>query len=204
MGGIGDWLFGSEDKLQKVDSGTKEQMQFGGKDLIGLLQKMMQQGGGLNQANQYDQSLLGQGPEALNQFSQPYLQQFQEQILPMIAERFAGGGALSSSGFGQAVGGAGAGLQAKLAELFSQLQGQAAGRQQGQFQGLSSLGLGYQPFQYQQKQGSAGAIGPLLGGIGTAIGGPIGGALGGGIASLFKRRRRRWRSSWNEFNQWHE
>lgn len=187
MPSFSDFLFGSPDKMKKMDTGTKEQMQFGGKDLISMLQQMMQGGGGLNLANQYDQSLLGQGPEAFNQFSAPYLQQFQEQMLPQIAERFAGGGALSSSGFGQAVGGAATGLQAQLAQLFSQLQGQAAQRQQGEFQGLSQLGLNYSPFAYQQQQGSGGFLAPLLGGIGTAIGGPMGGAIGSGIGSLFKQ-----------------
>lgn len=181
-----DFLFGSGDTFTKLDNGTKSQMKFGGTDLIKMLQQMMQPGGGLNAANQYDQSLLGQGQEAFNQFSSPYLQQFEQKILPQIAERFAGMGALSSSGFGQALGGATSDLQSNLAQLFSQLQGQAAERQQGQFQNLSQIGLGYQPFSYQQQEGSAGMLAPLLGGIGTAIGGPLGGALGGGIASLFK------------------
>lgn len=155
-------MFGSSPKLKKKPTGTPEQMQFGGQDIIGLLQQMMQGGGGLNQANQYDQSLLGGGQEAYNQFSSPYLQQFQEQIVPQIAERFAGAGALSSSGFGQALGGAGAGLQSQLAQLFSQLQGQAAGRQQNQFANLSGLGLNYQPFAYHEKPGSTGFLLPFL------------------------------------------
>src|ERR1700685_2718530 len=108
--GISDFLFGSAPKTEQLATGTQAQTQFGGNDLISFLQKMLSPGGGLNSANQYDQNLLGQGPEALQNFSSPYLQQFQEQILPMLAERFAGGGALSSSGFGQALGGAGAGL----------------------------------------------------------------------------------------------
>jgi hypothetical protein len=162
MPGLGDWLFGSSNKIRKKATGTAAQQQFGGQDLIGLLQNMMGQGGGFNQANQYDQGLLGQGPEAFQNFSEPYLQQFQEQVLPMIAERFAGGGALSSSGFGQALGGAGAGLQSQLAQLFSSLQGQAAGRQQGQFQNLSQIGLGYSPFAYHEKQGSQGFLAPFL------------------------------------------
>lgn len=161
-----EWLFGSAPKLQKKATGTAQQQQFGGQDLIGLLQQLMEPGGGFQQANQYDQSLLGQGQggsqEAFNQFSSPYLQQFQEQVLPMIAEKFAGGGALSSSGFGQALGGAGAGLQSNLAQLFSQLQGQAAGRQQNQFQNLSQVGLGYEPFAYHEKQGSTGFAAPFL------------------------------------------
>lgn len=187
MPSFSDWLFGSPDKLKKIDTGTKAQQQFGGTDLIRMLQQSMGQGGGLQQANQYDQSLLQGGQEALNQFSEPYLQQFQEQIAPRIAEQFAGGGALSSSGFGQALGGAASGLQSQLAELFSSLQAGAAGRQQNQFGNLSQLGLGYQPFAYQQKQGSAGMLGPLATGLGTALAEPLGGLAAGGISSLFNK-----------------
>lgn len=180
MPSIMDWIFGSAPQLKKKPTGTPQQQQFGGQDLISMLQQMMQQGGGLQQANQYDQSLLGQGPEAFEKFSQPYLQQFNEQMLPQIAERFAGMGALSSSGFGQALGGAASNLQSQLAQLFSQLQGQAAGRQQGQFQNLSQIGLGYNPFAYHEKQGSVGAAIPILTGLaqGWASSGGGGGSKG--------------------------
>jgi hypothetical protein len=190
MPSFSDWLLGSPDKLKKIDTGTKAQQQFGGTDLISMLQQLMGQGGGQQLANQYDQNLLKGGPGdqgAYDQFSQPYLQQFQEQIAPRIAEQFAGAGALSSSGFGQALGGAGAGLQSQLAELFSSLQQGAAGRQQNQFGNLSQLGLGYQPFAYQQKEGSAGMLGPLATGLGTALAGPLGGLAAGGISSLFNK-----------------
>ncbi len=184
-----DWLFGSEDKLKKVETGTKDQTGLHN-DILGQLKSMLQPGGGFSNANDYFNNLLNPESGSYDEFSQPYLQQFQEQILPMISERFAGRGALSSSGFGQALGGAGAGLQSQLAQLFSQLQGQAAGRQQGQFQNLSQTGLGYSPFAYEKQQGSGGFLGPLATGIGGAFGGPLGaalgGALGGGISSLFK------------------
>jgi hypothetical protein len=186
MPSFSDWLFGSKDKLKKVPTGTPEQQQFGGHDLISMLQQMMNQGGGLNAANQYDQSLLGQGPEAFQNFSEPYLQQFQEQIVPQIAERFAGAGALSSSGFGQALGGAGAGLQSQLAQLFSQLQGQASGRQQNQFANLSQLGLGYSPFAYNKQEGSEGFAGPLLGSFMDAFGKAGGNMAANGFANLIK------------------
>lgn len=165
LGGLLGLLGGNDatdNKITQKPTGTAAQQQFGGQDIIGLLQKMMGQGGGFNAANQYDQSLLGQGPEAFQQFSQPYLQQFKEQILPGIEERYAGMGALSSSGFGQAVGGAQAGLQSQLAQLFTQLQGQASGRQQGQFQGLAQTGLGYEPFAYHEQEGSAGSFMPFM------------------------------------------
>lgn len=188
MPGIGEWIFGSSPSLSKKPTGTDAQQQFGGQDLIGLLQQMLGQGGGLQQANQYDQGLLQGGfgnQGALDQFSAPYLQQFQEQIAPRIAEQFAGAGALSSSGFGQALGGAGAGLQSQLAQLFSQLQGQAAGRQQGQFQGLSQLGLGYQPFAYHEKPGNQGIFGSLLSSLAPSLISGVGDLASGGIKSLF-------------------
>jgi hypothetical protein len=191
MGGFSEWLFGSPDKLQKFDTGTKEQQALHNNILSQAMG--MSQGGGYDLANQYYNNLLGDNQQqAFNQFSQPYMQQFQEQILPQIAERFAGAGALSSSGFGQALGGSASGLQSQLAQLFSHLQGQAASQQYGQYNQLAQTGLNYQPFGYQKMQGSAGFLAPLLGGIGTAMGGPIGTALGqgigGGISNLFKQR----------------
>lgn len=172
---LNEWLFGSAPKIKQMPTGTQQQTQFGGNDLIQLLQQMMGQGGGLQQANQYDQSLLQGGQEGFNQFAQPYNQQFEQKTLPGIAERFAGMGALSSSGFGQALGGAASDFQSQLAQLFTQLQGQAAGRQQNQFGNLSQLGLGYSPFAYHEKQGSQGALLPLLSGaINAYAGGGIG------------------------------
>lgn len=185
-----EWLFGSPDKLKKVATGTKEQQELHN-SILGQAMGMQGAGGGYDLAQNYFNNFLGDNQQqAFDQFSQPYLQQFQEQMLPQIAERFAGMGALSSSGFGQSLGGAASGLQSQLAQLFSLLQSQAAGQQYNQYNQLSQTGLNYQPFAYQQKQGSGGMFAPLLGGIGTAIGGPIGAALGqgigGGISSLFK------------------
>ena len=190
MPGFSEWLFGSPDKLKKIDTGTKQQQGLHN-NILAQAMGMGQQGGGYDLANQYYNNFLGGNQqEAFNQFSAPYLQQFQEQILPRIAERFAGGGALSSSGFGQALGGAASGLQSQLAQLFSQLQGQAAQQQYGQYNQLAQTGLNHQQFAYNKQQGSGGFLAPLLGGIGTAMGGPIGSALGqgigGGISSLFK------------------
>lgn len=187
MPSFSDFLFGSPDTLQKIPTGTKQQE---GLHNNILSQAMGMSQGGYQQAQDYYNSLFGQGNQAYQNFAAPYMNQFEEQMLPQIAERFAGAGALSSSGFGQALGGAGAGLQSQLAQLFAQLQSQAAGAQTQQYNQLAQTGLNYQPFAYQQKQGSGGMLAPLLGGIGTAMGGPIGAALGsgigGGISNLFK------------------
>lgn len=163
--GKGNSLGTFSEELQKVPTGTPEQQKFG-QDLISLLNQSQGQGGGYSNANNYYNQLLGPNQqEAFNQFASPYLQQFQEQVLPNIAERFAGGGALSSSGFGQALGGAGAGLQAQLAQLFSGLQQQAAQQQYGQFNQMANTGLNYQPFAYYQKPGGADAFGGFLQGF---------------------------------------
>ncbi len=184
-----EWLFGSPDKLKKVPTGTPEQQQLHS-NILAQAMNMQGAGGGYDQAQQYYNNLLGPNQQqAYDQFSQPYLQQFQDKMLPQIAERFAGAGALSSSGFGQALGGASSDLQSQLAQLFSQLQGNAAGQQYNQYNQLTNTGLNYQPFAYNKQQGSGGAFAPLMTGLGSALGGPLAGALAGGISSLFKPKQ---------------
>jgi hypothetical protein len=185
-----NFLFGGSDQLKKVPTGTQGQEQLHN-SILSQAMGMSQGGGGYDLANQYYNNLLGGNQQqAFDQFSQPYMQQFQEQTLPQIAERFAGAGALSSSGFGQALGGAASGLQSQLAQLFSQLQSQAAGQQYGQYNQLAQTGLNHQQFAYNHVPGSQGFLGTALGAAGTALGGPIGAALGagigGGISNLFK------------------
>src|SRR5271170_295442 len=140
------------ENLEKVPTKSPQQEKFA----AGLLQQanQMKNGGGYSGANNYYNQFLGPNrEEAYNQFADPYLQQFNEQVIPNIAERFGARGALSSSGFAQALGGAGAGLQSQLAQLFSQLQSQAAGAQYNQFNQLSNQGLSFDPFAYHQQPG---------------------------------------------------
>lgn len=91
--------------------------------------------------SQYHQNILSNSPNATAEFNAPYMQQFQQQVLPGIAERFAGGGtgagALNSSAFNQTLATAGSGLQSTLAQLRQQLMQQSA--QQG-------LGYAQQPY----------------------------------------------------------
>lgn len=183
-----EWLFGSPDKLKKVPTGTPQQQQLHNSILQNAL-RMQQPGGGYDLAQNYYNNLLGGNQQqAFNQFSQPYLQQFEEQTLPQLAERFAGGGALSSSGFGQSLGGAASGLQSQLAQLFSQLQSQAAGQQYNQYNQQTQTGLNYQPFAYNRQQGSGGLLAPFLTGMANPLGGQLGNAITSGISSLFNPR----------------
>lgn len=169
-----EWIFGSSPKLSKKATGTPEQQAFG-QSLIEQLNQMSGPQGGFGLAQNYFNQLLG--PGGYDQFAAPYMQQYQEQVLPSIAERFGGMGALSSSGFAQALGGSASGLQSQLAQLFSQLQQQAAGANYGQYNQMASTGLGYQPFAYHEKQGTTGAAIPILAAVAEGLAGSARGGV---------------------------
>lgn len=151
MPGINEILFGGG--MKKIPTLSGGQSNF----LQQLLQMLMGSGK-LGQANNqgidYLQQLLNPDSEAVNQFTQPYMNQFNQQTIPGIAERFAGmgaqGGGLSSSGFGQALGAAGGNLQAQLAQLKAGLGQQAAGQLMGQYGQQSNQALGTPAFGYSQ------------------------------------------------------
>jgi hypothetical protein len=186
------WLFGRGPKLKQIPTGTEGQQQFG-EELIQNLMNMLQGGGaygqaqqGFGQAQDYLSGLLG--PGAFEQFAQPYNQQFEQQVMPRIAERFAGfgntSGALSSSGFAQALAGGASDFQSKLAQLFTQLQQNAAGQLSqnygttGQlFNQQAQIGLGYEPFAYYQQPGSQGNLATLLAALAKAGAGAAGGGF---------------------------
>ena len=157
LGGVASSLIGGlfggkgkSDKMKKITTQTPQQQYFQSQ-LLNQLQNM--QGGGYGQAMNYYQDLLNPLSQAYQNFEQPYMNQFNEQILPMLEERYAGRGALSSSGFGQAVGGGMSSLLSNLAALKGGMQGQAAGGLMGQYNQLAGLGLGTPQFRYQQKEG---------------------------------------------------
>ena len=133
------------------------------KEQQGLLNQMMQMlspqgqiGQGYQQGLGLQQQYMNPSSEAVNQFTQPYMNEFNQQTVPGLAERFAGmgamGGGLSSSGFGQSLSSAGGNLQAQLAQLKAGLGQQAAQSLMGQYGQMSGMGLGAQPFGYQQPQ----------------------------------------------------
>lgn len=127
------------------------------------------------------QRLMSQlGGSGIEQLQAPYLRQFREQIVPQLAEQFAGFGAgsQSSSAFQQALGQSGAGLAENLASL-------GIGREQNALQSLQNL-LGLQTQGLVKKElpwWQQGLVG-LSGGIGQGIGQSLGGGIGGGASSL--------------------
>lgn len=190
MAGLWESLFGSGSQFKQLptmNQGQQNALQ-GILDQLGMLGG---QGGSYAGAQNYLSQILGGGPEAFAQFEAPYRQQFEQQTLPGIAERFAGanpmGGGLSSSGFGQALGGAGAGLQAQLAGLHGNLRQNATGQALGQFNQLAGLGLGARPFENIRIPGTGGLLGGALSGLGQGFGAGAGIQGGEGLWGLLSR-----------------
>lgn len=159
----------------------------------------------LSELADYYRNIMQPGGEAYQAFSAPMMRQFNEQIMPGIAEQFAGVGGLSSSGFQQAATGAGAGLAERLAALQAGLQMQGAQGLEGLSLNQANLGmlpyemrmrlaqlnqsryataLGASPFGYVQKPESLahGFARSFLGSAGQSLGQSIGmgGFSGGG------------------------
>ena len=132
--------------------------------------------------NKYIQDILSQNPEMMQQFEAPYMRQFKEQIIPQLAERFAGNGSASSSAFNQTMAQAGTSLSERLASLRANLgmtaAGQALSYAQAPYQEQMgneelnlkrrTLGLGTPAFGMANMPGSEGAGTNLMGNIASA------------------------------------
>jgi hypothetical protein len=174
---------GDRAKIKKKEAFSPEQMQFFNQ-LLGSLGGQGGQGEGFLD---YFRNLLGgnEGQGDFENFAAPYRQQFENETIPMLAERFAGagggmGGALSSSGFGQSLSSAGSSFNSQLAQLFASLRQNAA----GQMAGLSGTALGAQPYAFLQRGASPGFLqsagSSLLGGFSKPLGQGFGNYLFGG------------------------
>ena len=153
-----DFLFGKPEQMQQAQLYTPEQQQSMQQQLGGATQQ-------LPQIFEYLNQILSQNPELMKQFEAPAMRQFEEQILPTIAERFSGLNAQKSSAFGQQLGQAGAGLSENIAAQRAGLGQQAIGQ-------LQQLLQGGQQRQYENifRPQTFGALGQLAGGIGQGLG----------------------------------
>ncbi len=144
------FLFGSKPKVKTQSLFTPQQNAYQSTLLQGLQQPTE---AGL----EYLLRLLRGDSESFDEFADPEMRRFQEEILPMISERFAGLGALNSSGFQNATVGAGRQLSENLARLKAELK-------QGALSQLSNFGQqGLQQSQTTyQTPGSRGLLSGLL------------------------------------------
>lgn len=185
-------LFGGSDgpeKLPTLSRGQRQQQKTMQKSLRPEGQLGSAYGGALDLLKQY----INPDSAMFQSLAAPHMRQFNEQTIPGLAEQFAGagamGGGLSSSGFGQALGAAGGGLQERLAALQSQIQQQAVQGIMGQYNNQAALTQGTPEFAYMNQADNP--ISSALGGfaqgggfdkIGSFFGGQGGGGgAGGGI-----------------------
>jgi len=195
MPGLSEFLFGKSDKTKSLNVLTPEQKR--------ALSEYFSQGIDKNplysSGSSYLQGLLSNSPDAFSAFEAPYLQNFEQNIIPSIAERFAGmgtgAGASSSSALYNSLAQAGRSLQTDLAGLRSGLQMQALPQALGYAQQPYSnklAGIGTRSFENMYQPGNTGLIGGiasgLSGGIGTGLGfagaGPLFNSFG---SSLFRK-----------------
>jgi len=169
----GDNLQDGMEGYNRVSTFDPQQQRLFGQAAQGL-------GGIQPQIMEYLQQLLQGGGESEKAFAAPYERQFREQTVPALAERFAGQGALSSSGFQQSLGQAGAGLSENLAALREGQRSQAISPIMQMIQSL----LGQQTQAFFPKQQGFGQ--QLLTGLAPGIGQGVG-AIGSQYAlSKFK------------------
>jgi hypothetical protein len=182
MAGLFDFFSGTQSKLKPIN-----------KDALSQLMQLIQGGGGLQnnplfQSGQsHLQSLLSNEPGAFEAFEAPFKEQFEQEIVPGIAERFAGlgtgAGSLNSSGLNNALAQAGKGLSTNLAGLRSGLQMQASqqGLQYAQQPIMNLLqALGVLPGLYAEKPGQGGLLQGLAGGFAGGLGQGYGKQWAGG------------------------
>ena len=167
--------FGNKgDKLKKISNFDPNQKQFFNQ----YTQNALGNQSGMNDVMGLLQSMLDPNSDFFQNFEDQQMNQFNEQTLPNIAERFAGGGALSSSGFGQALGGAASGLQSNLAAGKSGMIMQALQQLLNQYNQQANTVLGAKPFDYLNKQGGSGFAGNFAQGLGNTSQGGWGDLIG--------------------------
>jgi len=173
--GFLDSIFGTEDTMTQQSTLNPQQQRLQAQDLRNT-QKLGK--GGYKNAMSLLEQYMNPESDVYKNFEKPYMTQFNEQILPGIAERFGGanamGSGLSTSGFGQSLGAAGANLQAQLAQMKQQFQRQSINDLLNQYNQLSNQSLNAKSFENTYQPGSTG----LLGGVATGLSGALGTGLG--------------------------
>ena len=167
---------GQKGGFEQTPAMAPEQMQLF-QQLMGGLSGGGFGGGMLGSGMQSISDLLSGKPEAFEAFERPMQRQFREQTIPGLAETFTGmgEGGLSSSGFTQAMGKAGAGLSEQMGAMRGNMQQGAM----GQLMQMLGLGMGAKPFETMYRQGQ--------GGMGTAAAPGLYAGLGEALPQLFKQ-----------------
>ena len=155
--GINDTLYGTDPKINKLSNFDPYQQAIHQQQ-----GEALQGGGGYGNLIQQLQSMLDPESDYYKDFENAQMRQFNEEIIPGLGERFAGvganSGALSSSGFGQALGGAGAQLQSNIGLMKQQGVQNALQKLLGQYEGYQ----GQTTFDRYEKPGQQGMFQQFL------------------------------------------
>ncbi len=157
-------------------------------------------GGAFGDSADYWRKVLSDDPSIMEEFSKPEMRKFNEEIIPDIAERYAGmgSGGLSSSGFRNATVNAGTDLQERLGALRSNLRQNAASNLYNAGQG--ALGNYSKDVMTQaETQGAGSGFAQTVGALAPIVGsffGPWGTAIGAGVGALANRGASKGQNSW--------
>lgn len=173
MPGLSEFLFGKRDQTKSLNVLTPEQRRA----LSEYFSQGIEKNPLYSSGSSYLQNLLSGSPEAFSGFEAPYMQNFEQNIIPAIAERFAGmgtgAGASSSSALYNSLAQAGRSLQTDLAGLRSGLQMQALPQALGYSQQpyANKLGgIGVRGFENTYQPGNTGLLGGLTSGLASGFG----------------------------------
>ena len=185
--GVNSFLGGTPDQIQQISNLRPDQEALSNQ----LVQagKEKGAGGAFGDVADYYRGNLSDNPADFNAFAAPALRQYNQDIMPGIAEQFAGygssgSGSLSSSGFQNAQVQGATDLSERLGALRANLRQNSAS-------GLANIGqLGLQSFQTNRDvpgtPGFLSQIAPAAGAVaGTIFGGPAGGAAGYQAGNMF-------------------
>lgn len=167
--GIKNFFMGTPGKMEELSTLTPDQQAIA-QGLYGAVQGPGA-GGAFGTAADYYRGLLSDDNSTFNAFAAPEQRRFNEQIIPDLAEQFAGmgSGGLSSSGFRNAAVSAGTDLAERLGAIRANLRQQGAA-------GLTGIGQqSLQPFKeniYRPPQsGFIEQVAPIAGAALGAYGG---------------------------------
>jgi hypothetical protein len=171
-----DMLFGQNEKFQQKSRLDQQQQP--------LYQQLLQAGqqpgagGSFGQSADYYRDLLSNDSQTNQMMAAPELRNFNEEIIPGLAEQFAGMGAggLSSSGFRNAAVNAGTDLSERLGAIRAQLRSQGAAG----LAGIGQAGLGDFTNNIYRPE-TSGLLGGLAQGAGRGLGQAAGSYFGGGM-----------------------
>lgn len=183
--GASSFLFGSPEKRENVSLLREEQEPLFNQLMGAGMDRGA--GGAFGTSADFYRDILSNDPQMLQELYAPEFRRFNQDIIPGLAEQFAGmgSGALSSSGFRNSATQAGTDLAERLAQMRMNLRQNAASG----LTNIGQIGLGNYSQNMVTQPGSQGFLGAMAPAIGTAVGSafgdPIGGALGNMAGNMF-------------------